>query len=188
MLLSESYKNRLRQLAGLSSLEEAMDTTTKKAALDKSSNRVSFSIDMMKQAIEQGKEIGINFQSNNKKYKMPTTKSRIIWPVALGTDKNGDIVIRGYHIAGQSEKKAIETGFRTAEVSDEWRLFKAKNLKTMWFTDRNFNGNIPGYKPKDSAMISTIALYDPIKVKRFQDSLKNKPEDKSANQQNPPTT
>lgn len=172
MLLSESYKKRLQYLAGIKPLEEAMDAATKKAALDKSSNRVSFSVDMMKQAIEQGKEIGINFQSNNKKYKMPTTKSRIIWPVALGVDKNGDMVVRGYHIAGQSEKKARETGSRIAEASDEWRLFKVKNIKTMWFTERDFSGNIPGYKPKDSAMVSMVVSYDPIKAKRFQDSSK----------------
>lgn len=175
MLLSESYKKRLQQLAGIKPLDEAMDMATKRAAMDKSTNRVSFNPNMMKQAIEQGKEIGLNFQSDNEKYKMPTTKARIIWPVAMGVDKKGDTVVRGYHITGQSEKKARETGSRTAEATDEWRLFKVKNIKTMWFTDRNFSGPIPGYKPKDSAMTSISASYDPSKAKRYQDSLKNQP-------------
>ncbi len=182
MLLSESYKRRLQCLAGIKPLDEAMDTVAKKAALDKSVNRVGFSVDLMKQAIEQGKEIGLNFQSNNKKYKMPTTKSRIIWPVALGIDKNGDMIIRGYHVAGQSEKKARETGSRTAEAADEWRLFKVKNIKSMWLTDRNFSGNIPGYKPKDSAMVSVTTSYNPSKAKSHQDLAKNQapPEDIAA--------
>lgn len=175
MLLSESYKKRIQQLAGIKPIEEAMDMSTKSAIMNKSTNRVSFNLDMMKKAIQQGQEIGINFQSNNKKYKMPTTKARIIWPVAIGVDKNGDMVVRGYHITGQSEKKARATGARTAEAENEWRLFKVKNIKTMWLTDRTFNGPLPNYNPRDTAMVSIIASYDPGKAKRYQDTLKNQP-------------
>jgi len=175
MLLSESYKNRIQQLAGIKPLGEAMDMSTKSAIMNKSTNRTSFNLDVMKKAIQQGQEVGINFQSNNKKYKMPTTKARIIWPVAIGVDKSGDMVVRGYHITGQSEKKARATGARTAEAENEWRLFKVKNIKTMWLTDRPFNGPLPGYNPRDTAMTSVIASYDPGKAKRYQDSLKNKP-------------
>ena len=79
---------------------------------------------------------------------MPVAKARIIHPVALGTDKKGNLVIRGLHIAGQSEKAARETGVRSAEVEAEkegigaWRLFKASNVRSMWFTDRFFSDNI----------------------------------------------
>lgn len=173
MLLSESYKRRLRYLAGIKPLDEAMDMATKKSVMDKSSNRTKFDPKIIIQAIEQGKEIGINFQSNNEKYKMPTVKARIIWPVAMGIDKKGDLVIRGYHITGQSEKKAIETGSRTAEAENEWRLFKVKNIKSIWFTDRNFLGPLPGYNPRDSAMRTVIAYFDPSKAKRFQDQAKS---------------
>ncbi len=40
----------------------------------------------------------------------------------------------------------------------------------MWLTDRNFSGELPGYKSKDSAMISQVASYDPVKAKKFQDA------------------
>jgi len=173
MLLSESYKNRLKQLAGLISLDEAMSIADKTAAMNKSSERFGFNAESMKQAIEQGREIGLNFQSNNKKYKMPTTKSRIIWPVAMGIDENGNLVIRGYHLAGQSEKAARETGSRSAEAQDVWRLFKASNIKSMWFTDNFFNQPLPNYKEKDSAMVSMMASYSPAKAKSYQNSLKN---------------
>ena len=173
MLLSESYKKRLKELAGLTSLDEAMSPEAKSAALDKSSDRFPFNSDLMKQAIEQGREIGLNFQSNNKKYKMPTTKARIIWPVAMGIDKNGNLAIRGYHLEGQSEKAARKTKVRSAEATDEWRLFHVKNIKTMWFTDNFFSEPLPGYKEKDSAFVSTIASYSPSKAKAYQKSSRN---------------
>jgi hypothetical protein len=56
----------------------------KSKAYDKSSERVPFNPELMKQAIMQGREIGINFKSNNEKYTMPTIKSRIVQPVAYG--------------------------------------------------------------------------------------------------------
>lgn len=176
MLLSESYKNRLKELAGLIPLDEAMDSNSKSNAFNKSSERFSFNAESMKQAIEQGREIGLNFQSNNKNYKMPTTKARIIWPVAMGTDENGNLVIRGYHLAGQSEKVARETGVRSAEAEDVWRLFKVSNIKAMWLTDNFFSQPLPGYKEKDSAMVTMMASYSPAKAKAYQDSIQNQVE------------
>ena len=170
MLLSESYKNRLKQLSGIISLDEAMDATTKTNAMNKSSEKVKFSKELMIQAIEQGKEIGLNFQSKNDKYTMPTTKARIVWPVSLGVNKKGKLVLRAEHVTGQSEKIAIQTGVRSAEASDEWRLFKTDNIKSMWFTGNNIGSLIPGYKPNDSAMITTLATYDAAKAKAFQNS------------------
>jgi hypothetical protein len=176
MLLSESYKKRLKELAGLKPLEEAMSPEAKSAAMKKSSTRFSFDKDKMKNAIEQGREIGLSFQSNNSKYKMPVTKYRIIWPVAMGIDDNGNLVVRAYHVEGQSEKAARETGVRSAEATDVWRLFKVANIKNMWFTDNFFNQTLPGYKEKDSAMVTIMASYNPTKAKSYQDSLKNQVE------------
>ncbi len=145
--------------------------------MGKSVSRVPFSQEMMKQAIEQGREVGINYRSKNDKYEMPIIKTRIIHPVAMGTDKSGNVVIRGLHIAGQSEKAARETGVRSAEVQAEkdgmnaWRLFKVENLKSMWFTDRFFNDSIPGYNPNDKAMSTKIVTYDPSVAKQYQDQL-----------------
>lgn len=157
-------------------LDEAMSPEAKSAAMNKSSERFTFNVDSMKQAIEQGREIGLNFQSNNKKYKMPTTKSRIIWPVAMGIDENGNLAVRGYHLEGQSEKAARQTGVRSAEATDVWRLFKVANIKSMWFTDNFFNQPLPGYKERDSAFTSVMASYSPAKAKSYQDSLKNQVE------------
>jgi hypothetical protein len=171
MLLSESYKSRLQQLAGIKPIAEAMDANSKKAAMDKSSNRVSYNSAMLQQAIEQGREIGINFQSNNENYKMPVAKARIIWPVYFGKNKNNEDVVRGYHVTGQSEKEARKTKTRSAEIENEWRLFKIKNIKTMWFTDNFFSEPPPGYEGTDKAISSPIAKFDSSKAKEYQASI-----------------
>lgn len=175
--IQESHIRKIVREVLSESLILEISSEEKSKVMSKSNERIPFSADLMKQAIEQGREVGINFQSNNEKYKMPTVKSRIIHPVAMGYDKKGNLVIRGLHITGQSEKAARETGSRSAEVEAErdgmnaWRLFRVNNLRSMWFTDRFFSDNIPGYNPNDSAMSSQIATYDPTAAKRYQDSL-----------------
>lgn len=171
MLLSETYKDRLRALAGLdlneSIIQEANDLYSN------SNKRVKFDVNIMKQAIENGMEIGMIFQSNNDKYKMPIWKTRIVQPVAMGYDKKGQLVVRGIHVTGQSEKKAIETGSRSAQATNEWRLFKISNLKSMFLTGRLFTKlSLPGFNPNDSAMSSIISVFNPQKAIENQKKLK----------------
>jgi len=170
MLLSEQYKRRIQELAGIF-ITEAMDMATRERLYIKSGERVPFNREMMKQAILNGQELGISFQSNNEKYKMPTTKFRVIQPVAMGIDRKGALVIRGLHVAGQSEDKARKTGVRSAEAENEWRLFKASNIKSMWLTGRYFRGPMPGYNPNDKMMTSIIASIDFNKAKAYQDTI-----------------
>lgn len=172
MFLSESYKSRLMELSGIelpdmeSILKEAEDLYLN------SNKRVKFDQNLMKQAIEGGIEIGLIFQSNNEKYKMPIWKTRIVQPVAMGYDKKGNLVVRGIHVEGQSEKKAIETGIRSAQAHGEWRLFKVDNIKSMFFTGRLFDHvSLPGYNPKDSAMTEILASFSPDKAKEYQANL-----------------
>lgn len=174
--IEKKIRLEVRKIISESILSE-LDDEKKWELMSNNTDRVKFSKDLMKQAIEQGREIAMNFQSNNSKYKMPIYKTRIIHPVAMGYDKNGNLVVRGLHVAGQSEKEAIKTGIRSAEASAEkdgvnaWRLFNTNNIQTMWFTNRFFNENIPGYNPSDSAMSSTIATYNPAKAKEYQDRM-----------------
>jgi len=149
----------------------------KNKIMNKSNERVPFSSELMKQAILQGREVGISYRSKNDKYEMPVTKYRIIHPVAMGTDKKGNLAIRGLHITGQSEKAARETGVRSAEIEAEkdgmnaWRLFKSENLKSMWFTGRFFNDEIPGYNPNDKGMSTVMVAYNPNTAKQYQDQI-----------------
>jgi hypothetical protein len=155
LILEESYKQRIQQLAGIIT---EVDAQTKTNMLSKSVQRVPFSRDMMKQAIEQGREVGLLFKSDNENYEMPVPKYRIIRPMAMGTSADGNTVIRGLHLIGQSERKARETGNRSAEAEGEWRLFNANNIKGMWFTDNFFTQAPPGYNPNDKQMSVQVAF------------------------------
>ena len=186
MILSEEYKGRLRKLAGIEDLNE-LDNATKYDLFDKSKSRTNFNLDKMKMAIENGEEIGLGYQSKNSKYTMPIMKYRIIWPVAIGYNKKGELILRGVHISGQSERAARETGIRSAEAENEWRLFKISNIKSMWNTGRYFNTQIPFYNPADKSMSSVITNYDPAVAAAYQDTLIQKQEEQPVEPEAPET-
>lgn len=165
--VSAIFKRKIQRLAGV--LSEATNTATAPDPFAKSNERIPFSQDLMQQAIEQGLVVGLLFQSNNTKYKMPVAKYRLILPVAMGVDKDNQLVIRGVHKKGQSEKKARETGIRSAEASNEWRLFKASNIKSMFFTGEFFS-RIPvgGYNPNDQHMRRVIVAFDAGRAQTYQ--------------------
>lgn len=178
--MAETGKNYIRRLVRKilsESLLLEISPQEKTKAYAKSNERVPYNADLMKQAIMQGREVGLNFKSNNEKYTMPTTKARIIHPVALGVNRSGNPVVRGLHITGQSEKEAIKTGVRSAEADAErdgisaWRMFKTENIKSMWFTDRFFSNDIPGYNPNDKGMSSIYVSYNPSTARKYQDSI-----------------
>lgn len=180
-MITESYKKRLKILAGIIN-EISFDEKMK--LMDKAGARTLFSQDLMAQVIKQGREIGLSFQSNNEKYKMPVTKFRIILPVAMGYNSKGNLVIRGWHVTGQSEKEAIRTGIRSAEAEGVWRMFKANNIKGMWLTDRFFSEAPPGFNPNDKDLVSTIAVFNPITAKKYQESLLKKQQKNSSSEEN----
>ena len=164
MLLSESFKNRLKKLAGI--LTEEVDNET---AFALSNNRVPFSIDLMTQAIQEGREVGILYKGDS--MIAGSGKYRIIYPVAMGTSKKGNKVVRAIHKQGQSEKQAKSTGVRSAEVKNVWRLFKTKNIKGMWFTGNFFQGPFNGYNSNDKGMTTVEVYTDLNKIKTFQEDL-----------------
>jgi len=176
--LTESYIRKIVREIIKESLILEISADEKNLAYEKSNQRVPFNADLMKQAIMQGREIGMNFKSNNDKYTMPTTKTRLIHPVAFGVNKSGKQVVRGLHITGQSEKEAIRTGKRNAEIDADkegigaWRMFKTENIKSMWFTDRFFSDDIPGFnKTTDKGMSSIYVIYNPTVAKKYQDEI-----------------
>jgi hypothetical protein len=162
MLLNESYKNRLKKLAGL--LTEASAD-----AFVASDSRVPFNPDLMRQAIEQGREIGILYKGDE--MKAPSGKYRLIYPVAMGTSKAGNKVIRAIHKEGQSESVANRTGIRSSEAQNVWRLFKADNIKGMWFTGNFFRGPLNQYNPNDRGMVTVDVSADLRKIEKYQNDL-----------------
>lgn len=171
MLISESYKKRLKELAGISVLTEVVTDAEKEQAFAKSNQRIPYNKDLMIQAIQEGREVGILFQSNNSKYKMPTSKYRIIYPITLGTSKAGNAVLRAVHRIGQSESAARKSGVRSQEVEDEWRLFKVSNIKSMWFTDKFFDLSPAHYKAADKGMVNVEVAANFPAIRKYQKGL-----------------
>ncbi len=171
MLLSESYKIRLQELAGIKQPVQETSDEERLSAFSLSNQRIPYSKDLMIQAINEGREVGILFQSNNEKYKMPTSKYRTIYPVAIGTSKASNEVLRAVHKIGQSESAAIKTKKRSQEVKDEWRMFKTSNIKSMWFTGKFFDIPPKHYNAADKGMVNVEASADFVKIKKFQSQL-----------------
>lgn len=173
MNLSESYRRRIQELAGISILSEVSDAE-RNLAFAGSNKRVPYNKDLMIQAIKEGREVGILFQSDNDKYKMPVAKYRIIYPVAIGISKAGNQVIRAYHKFGQSESEARRTGKRSAEAEGAWRLMKVSNIKSLWMTGTFFYGPLEAYNRADKGMLNVELAADFNKIKKFQDDLVKK--------------
>ena len=168
--LSESYIKRLKQLAGI---DEAFgDTTTdadREEAFAKTNERVPYKKDLMIYAIKGGFEIGLLFKTNNDKDKMPISKYRTVLPLAIGMNKKGNEVVSGFHKIGQSESEARKTGKRSAEAKNEWRLFKTKNILSMWLTGKTFDKAPDGFKgSRDSRMTTVEAFFNPAEAKKIQ--------------------
>lgn len=181
MLLDEEYKSRLAKLAGIPDNEPIHVVSEASTVADPyagSKNRVKFDINLVKSWIESGQEMGMIFQANNDKYKAPIWKTRILWPFVLGYDKKGQLVLRAVHIEGQSEKKALAHNPRqgSAQASNEWRLFKISNIKSIFPTGGYFDGPPAGangsYNPNDSAMSKIIVAFDRDEALKKQKMLK----------------
>ena len=170
MLLSEGYKNRLKELAGISILSEVTNAE-KEVAFSKSGQRIPYNKDLMIQAIQEGREVGILFKTDNDKHKMPVAKYRIIYPVAIGTSKANNQVLRAVHKIGQSESAARKTKTRSQEVEDEWRLFKISNIKSMWFTGNFFSIPPKHYNAADKGMVNVEVFADFPEIVKFQEEL-----------------
>jgi hypothetical protein len=172
LFLTESYREKMLKLAGIEVIKEAINFTKQDLtkAYDKSGQRImGFDIDMIKKAIMEGRAIGISYKSED----MPVTKFRIILPVTIGIYKTKSSVkmkLSAFHLAGQSEKAAQQSGVRSKETANVWRLFDLdrSKFKGMWFTDKFFYEYPPGYKKGDKRFESIQSEYDTGRAQLYQ--------------------
>tara|TARA_R110002153_G_scaffold160692_3_gene313015 strand:- start:505 stop:1098 length:594 start_codon:yes stop_codon:yes gene_type:complete len=167
-MLSESYIKRNKELAGILVQESAEDFSA-------SNTRVPFSTDLMTQAILQGREVGILYKGDD--MIAQSGKYRVIYPVAMGMSKAGNRVIRAVHKVGQSESEAGKTSVRSVEAKNVWRLFKASNIRGMWFTGDFFNFNPKSYNPNDRGMSTVEVSFSLTKAQKFQQEFVTKQEE-----------
>lgn len=172
MFLTETYKDKLLKLAGIEVVQEAINFTNQDLtkAYDKSSQRImGFDVDMIKKAIREGRSIGISYKSED----MPVTKFRIILPVTIGiykTKSGVKLKLSAFHLAGQSEKAAQQSGIRSKETANVWRLFDLdrSKFKGMWLTDKFFYEYPPGYKKGDKRFENVQEEYDVGRAQLYQ--------------------
>lgn len=196
MNLSEQYKKRIKVLAGLISENNQSPLTNTNNGDDPFKgfeNRVKFDKDLMVKAIREGWEVGLLFFSKNDKYQARTYKSRIIYPVSMGVSQKGNPIIRAFHKLGQSEAAGLkkkskgEKNWKSAEASNEWRLFKVSNISRMWLTGNFFNVNDAvdsrnGAKystSKDKGMKIVEIQYDKKIADQFQKEFNKKKTEKN---------
>lgn len=171
MILSEKYKARLKKLAGILSEEKIQINKPGDTTIDfsKSDERVSYNDEMMIQAIQEGREVGMLYRGD--KMKARSGKYRLVYPVTLGTTTAGNKAVRVIHKVGQSESEAEKTGNRSAEAKNVWRLLKTENILGMWFTGNYFQAPISGYNPNDKGLINIVSSADFNQIKKFQEEL-----------------
>lgn len=171
MILSEKYKTRLKKLAGILSEETIQINKPGDTTIDfsKSDERVSYNDEMMIQAIQEGREVGMLYRGD--KMKAKSGKYRLVYPVALGTTTAGNKAVRVIHKVGQSESEAEKTGIRSAGAKSVWRLLKTKNILGMWFTGNYFQAPLSGYNPNDKGLINIVSSANFNDIKRFQEEL-----------------
>jgi mRNA-degrading endonuclease RelE of RelBE toxin-antitoxin system len=171
LILSEKYKTRLKELAGILSEETIKINPPGDTTVDfsKSDERVKYNDELMLQAIKEGREVGVLYRGD--KMKARSGKYRLIYPVALGTTTAGNKAVRVIHKTGQSETEAEKTGNRSAEAKNVWRLLKTKNILGMWFTGNYFQAPLSGYNPNDKGLVNIIVSANFNDIKRFQEEL-----------------
>jgi hypothetical protein len=171
LILSEKYKARLKKLAGILSEETIQINKPGDTTIDfsKSDERVSYNEEMMIQAIQEGREVGMLYRGD--KMKAKSGKYRLVYPVTLGTTTAGNKAVRVIHKVGQSESEAEKTNNRSAEAKNVWRLLKTKNILGMWFTGNYFQAPLSGYNPNDKGLINIVSSANFDNIKRFQEEL-----------------
>lgn len=95
------------------------------------------------------------------------TTTRTIQPMVLGRNKDNDVLLRAFHLRGDSKS----LGKNTKKV---WRLFKHSNIKEMRFLGSFFRTTEDNYKANDSIMKGGIIISADIdQIKTNQENLLN---------------
>ena len=132
---------------------------------------MKFNQALMVKAIQYGMIISIIYQGDRDKWKGGRT--RVIYPMNLGINHNTkNLLIRGFHLSGQSLSVNKKNKTPYANTQKVWRLFKADNIKSMMFTGNFYRLPPRGYKMNDRVLSEkTIARADFIQIRKNQEAL-----------------
>ena len=123
-----------------------------------------FSQELILKAIEWGMIIQVDYKGE--KDDRMEGHERTIYPMVLGTSKDGNLLLRGYHLNGWSVSKG-------GDVDKEWRMFRCDRILNMTFTGAFFRLAPDGYNMRDKGMTKIFGAADFEKIRRLQQKLLN---------------
>lgn len=104
---------------------------------------IKYNRDLMKLAMEYGMILQIQYKGEKDNFYMGRT--RVIYPMCLGTSSKGKPLLRAYHIKGWS----YSMNRNTEKV---WRMFRTDRIMSMSFTGTFFRLTPEGYNALDKGM------------------------------------
>lgn len=127
-----------------------------------------FSLDIIKMCIEYGMIINIDYKGDgDSKF---DGHNRTIYPMAIGTNKDGKLLLRGYHLKGWS----LSDG---GVIEKEWRLFRCDRILNMSFLGAFYRLAPDGYNVSgDKSMSKIIKIAKFVDIRKNQETLINKKE------------
>lgn len=117
---------------------------------------------LLKKAIENGMILTVSYAGNEDNWK--GGRERTIYPMVLGKSKDGNTLIRAWHLIGWSVSKG-------KVVEKEWRMLRADHIKSMKFTGGFYRLPPEGYKPNDIGIDNIIKAADFNVIRSNQEKL-----------------
>lgn len=78
-------------------------------------------------------------------------KQRVVEPHAYGVSRKGELILRAFQIAGDSDSDQVG-----------WKLFNVGGISNLDVSSETFNRPRDGYRTGDSAMTSVLAELEPV--------------------------
>lgn len=124
---------------------------------------LKFDRDLMVLAMQYGMILQVQYRGADDGF--PMGRTRIVYPMALGTSKKGKPLLRVYHLKGFS----FSQNDNTEKV---WRLFRTDRIMSMSFTGNFFRLTPSGYNSADRGLVGgIIKAVDIEEVRKNQDKL-----------------
>lgn len=124
---------------------------------------VKFDQALILKAIQWGMIVELDYKGDDDTVQQG--HERTILPLVLGKNKNGQLLVRGYHLSGWS----VSNG---GNVEKEWRLFRADRILNMTFTGAFYRLAPDGYNATgDKSMTSILGQADFNQIRASQQKL-----------------
>jgi hypothetical protein len=124
---------------------------------------LKYNRDLLILAMEYGMILQVQYRGEDDSFVQGRT--RVIYPMCLGTSSKGKPLLRVYHLKGWSYSLARNTN---KDDKKKWRMFRTDRILSMSFTGSFFRLAPDEYNAKDKGMRSGI-----IKAVNFQEVRRN---------------